>query len=235
MRDTTKPTHTLPKLRILVVGATRGTGRAAVQQLLEEGHHVTAFSRSAHKLDIESERLTLFSGDATNPADVERAVAGHDAVVVTLGITENPIRVRIVGPARTPIDVRSRGTENVIAAMRKHGVRRLVVQTTFGVGSTRGQLGFMDRMFFSLLLKPQIDDTEVQNEAVVQSDLDWVIAQPVHLTDDEAAPMPFVSTAGETANMKVSRSSVARFLAQAATSPTYVRRSVAVSGAEAVR
>lgn len=235
MQDTTKPKQTLPKLRVLVVGATRGTGRAAVQQLLDEGHRVTAFSRSAHKLDIESERLSLFSGDATSPADVERAVAGHDAVVVTLGIAENPIRVRIVGPARTPIDVRSRGTENVIAAMRKHGVRRLVVQTTFGVGSTRDQLGLLDRMFFSLLLKPQIDDTEVQNQAVVQSDLDWVIAQPVHLTDDDDASMPFLSTAGETGNMKVSRSSVARFLAQAATSPTYVHRSVAVSGAEAAR
>lgn len=235
MNNTNKPSHSPAKLRILVVGATRGTGRATVKQLLEEGHHVTAFSRSAHALDIESPRLSLCSGDAMNPADVERAVAGHDAVVVTLGITENPLRVRLLGPARTPIDVRSRGTDNVIAAMRKHGVRRLVVQTTYGVGSTRDQLGLMDRLFFSLLLEPQIADTEIQNEAVLHSDLDWVIAQPVHLTDDDDAPMPFLSTSGETGNMKVSRSSVARFLAQAATTPGYVRRSVAVSGAEVVR
>ncbi len=235
MQNTTKPTYTRSKLRILVVGATGGTGRGTVKRLLEEGHHVTAFSRTPHKLDIESNQLSFVSGDAMNLEDVEGAVAGHDAVVVTLGITENPIRVRLVGPAHTPIDVRSRGTQNVIAAMRKHGVPRLVVQTTFGVGSTRDQLGFMDRMLFSLLLKPQIEDTEVQNEIVLQSGLDWVIAQPVHLTDDDEAPMPFLSAAGETGNMKVSRSSVARFLAQATTSPVYVRSSVAVSGAEAVQ
>ena len=230
-----QPTNTPSKLRVLVVGATRGTGRATVEQLLADGHLVTAFSRSADKLDIESDRLRLVSGDAMNPADVEAAVAGHDAVVVTLGISDNPLRVRLVGPKRTPLDVRSRGTENVIAAMRKHGVRRLVVQTTFGVGATRGRLGFMDRMFFALLLKPQIADTEIQNEAVVTSDLDWVIAQPVHLTDDAQDSMPLLSAEGETGKMKVSRSSVARFLSQAATSSTYVGRSVAVSGAEGLQ
>ena len=231
-RDTTnRDTHA--SLRILVVGATRGTGRATVRRLLDDGHHVTAFSRSAERLDLASERLTLRSGDALDPTDIDRAVAGHDAVVVTLGITENPLRVRLVGPARTPIDVRSRGTANVIAAMRTHGVRRLVVQTSYGVGPTRDRLRFVDRMFFALLLRPQIADTEVQEQTVTSSDLDWVIAQPVHLTDDEDAPMPFLSTEGDTGGTKVSRASVARFLARAATDAGYVRRSVAVSGAVA--
>lgn len=235
MDQATQKPDTPSNLRILVVGATRGTGRATVKRLLDEGHHVTAFSRSADKLDIRSDRLRILCGDAMNPEDVERAVAGHDAVVVTLGITENPARVRFVGPSRTPIDVRSQGTANVIAAMRKLGTRRLVVQTTYGVGATRDRLGFMDRMFFALLLKPQIEDTEVQNEAVVSSDLDWVIAQPVHLTDDDHDAMPFLSTEGKTGRMKVSRASVARFLAKVATSPSYTRSSVAVSGAEVPR
>lgn len=224
--------HAPSSLRILVVGATRGTGLATVKQLLELGHRVTAFSRSASSLDLQSDRLRLHDGDATNAEDVGAAVEGHDAVVVTLGISDNPLRVRLVGPKRTPLDVRSRGTANVIAAMRKHGVRRLVVQTTFGVGATRDRLGWMDRMFFTLLLKPQIDDTEIQNRAVITSELDWVVAQPVHLTDDAQSPMPFLSAEGETGAMKVSRGSVARFLAQAATSADYLGRSVAVSGAQ---
>ncbi len=225
-------TDTPSNLRVLVVGATRGTGRAAVQRLLDDGHLVTAFSRNADKLDIQSDRLRRVSGDALNPRDLETAVAGHDAVIVTLGISDNPVRVRLVGPKHTPLDVRSRGTANVIAAMQLHGVRRLVVQTTFGVGTTRDRLGLLDRLFFALLLKPQIDDTELQNAEVVASDLDWVIVQPVHLTDDHKDPMPFVSTAGETGKMKVSRSSVARFLSQAAASSSYLHQSVTVSGSE---
>ena len=46
--------------------------------------------------------------------------------------------------------------------MGTHGVRRLVVQSSFGVGETRGRLRLQERLFFSLLLKPQIVDTEVQ-------------------------------------------------------------------------
>lgn len=219
--------------KVLVVGATGGTGRAAVEALLAEGHRVTAFSRHAESMEIDSERVTLLNGDATDFEDVERAVAGHDAVIVTLGITENPIRVRLLGAARTPNDVRSAGTRNVIAAMRKHGVRRLVVQSSYGVGETRGSLRWIERLFFGLLLKPQIADTEVQELVVRESGVDWVLAQPVHLTDEDLDQMPFASTEGQVRDWKISRKGVARFLALATQAPEYVGQSVALSGAGA--
>jgi hypothetical protein len=142
--------------------------------------------------------------------------------VVALGIQENPLRVRLLGPARTPIDVRSAGTRHVIAAMRTHGVRRLVVQSSYGVGPTRDRLRWIDAAFFSLVLKPQIADTELQEQSVRSSDLDWVVAQPVHLTDALDDALPFASTRGETRAMSVSRRSVGRYLAQAVVSPSLV-------------
>ena len=216
--------------KVLVVGASGGTGRATIDALLKRGHRVTAFSRHAESLEIDSDRVTLHNGDATNPDDVDRAVAGHDAVIITLGITENPIRVRLFGAAKTPNDVRSAGTRNVIAAMQKHGVRRLVVQSSYGVGETRGSLRWLDRMFFGLLLKPQIADTEVQELEVRESGVDWVLAQPVHLTDDESPEMPFASAEGQVREWKISRKGVAEFLAFAAQAPEYVGQSVALSG-----
>lgn len=217
-------------LKILVVGATGGTGRATIQQLAAEGHQVTAFSRHADAVATGSELITAFAGDATNPDDVDRAVRGHDAVIVTLGIAENPIRVRLLGTARTPIDVRSVGTRNVIAAMRKHGVHRLVVQSSYGVGETRDKLRWIDSLFFGVLLKPQMADTEVQEIDVRDSGVEWVLAQPVHLTDDDTDDMPFTSATGEVRDWKISRRGVARFLAQAAQRPDYVGQSVALSG-----
>lgn len=216
--------------QILVVGATGGTGRATIAELVQQGHQVTAFSRNAEALAETSELVTAFNGDATNPEDLDRAVPGHDAVIVTLGIAENPFRVRLFGTARTPIDVRSAGTRNVIAAMQKHGVRRLVVQSSYGVGESRSKLRFVDSLFFSLLLKPQIADTEVQELEVRDSGVDWVLAQPVHLTDDDADDMPFASAEGEVREWKISRKSVARFLASAIQAPEHVGRSVALSG-----
>jgi putative NADH-flavin reductase len=217
-------------MKILVIGATGGTGRAVVAQLLAEGHHVTAFGRHPERAGERSERLSLEAGDALNASEVERAVVGKDAVVVTLGISENPLRVRFFGPKHTPIDVRSAGTRHVIAAMQRHGVRRLVVLSSYGVADTRSQLRLADRMFFDLILKPQIADTEKQYHEVAASGLDWVLVQPVHLTDGAEAELPFASTSGQTEVLKVSRKSVARFLAMATVRSDYVRHSVSLSG-----
>lgn len=216
--------------KVLVVGASGGTGREAVARLMADGHTVTAFSRHADQLGEAFEGLLTVNGDATDQDAVDHAVAGQDVVVVTLGIAENPIRVRLLGPSRTPADVRSRGTRNVITAMRRNGVDRLIVQSTFGVGETRDLLGFSDRLFFRFILKPQVADTEAQEDAVKQSGLDWVLVQPVHLADGGVAAEPAISTSGQTREMTVDRSSVARFLAGAVRDPQFTHTTVTVSG-----
>jgi uncharacterized protein YbjT (DUF2867 family) len=205
--------------RFLVVGASRGVGAAVVERLLAEGHEVTALSRSPL---AKRPRLNPLAGDATSSSDVTLAVAGQDAVIVTLGITESPVRVRLLGPRATRIDVRSVGTQHVVDAMRARGVRRLVVLTSYGVGATRDRLGVGDRLLFALLLRPQIEDTAAQERIVTASGLDWTLAQPVHLTDADDDALPFASRDGDTHHMDVSRRSVARFLAEAATSPSHL-------------
>src|SRR5687768_11251415 len=118
-------------MKILVVGATGKTGRRVVERLVAEGHEVTGFARRPEALADLAVRAVR--GDACEPVDVERAVRGQDAVVVALGITENPLAVRLRGSTGTRLDVRSAGTRNVVEAMRRHGVRKLAVLTTFGV------------------------------------------------------------------------------------------------------
>jgi len=95
---------------------------------------VTAFSRHAQALGPVPGQLRAINGDATDPAAVDRVVRGQQAVIVTLGISENTLRVRWLGSTGTPMGVRSQGTRNVITAMRQHGVGKLVVQTSYGVG-----------------------------------------------------------------------------------------------------
>ncbi len=221
--------------KVLVIGATGGSGVAAVQNLLARGCQVTAFARRPEALTHlqadpqTSGRLTLMAGDAMNPADIDRAMPGHDAVVVTLGIRENPVQVRLRGSAHTAMNVRSQGTRHVIDAMHRHGVRKLVAQTTFGAGDTRGKLPLVYKLIFSLLLKPQIADTERQEEAVRASGLDWVLAQPVNLTDDDVIDRPLMSPEGAYRSMKIARQQVGQFLADAAMSARFNRMSVALS------
>jgi uncharacterized protein YbjT (DUF2867 family) len=216
-------------MRVLVVGATGGSGRAAVDALVADGHEVTAFARGAGTALGGRAGVRAVDGDVQVAADVERAVRGQDAVVVTLGISEHPLRVRLLGSARTALDVRSRGTRTVVAAMRTHGVRRLVVQSSYGVGETRARLPLSSRLVFALLLRPQIADHERQEAVVRDSGLDWVLAQPVYLTDgDEPAAC---STDGTVEQWRVSRRAVGAVLAEAATGATPGGSCLAVSGA----
>lgn len=214
---------------VLVVGATGGSGRAAVEALLAAGHAVTAFSRHADRLPLRHPRLRCVNGDAMQPAEVDAVVRGHGAVVVTLGIADDALRVRLTGRASTALDVRSAGTRHVIAAMQRHGVRRLVVQSSYGVGPTRDRLPFVYRLMFALLLKPQIADTERQEAAVRASGLDWVIVQPVNLDDRHAGGELLASAEGVVGSMKVARRQVGRFLAEAVRQAQWVGRSVALS------
>lgn len=222
-------------MRLLIVGATGGSGRAAVAAALEAGHAVTAFSRRASEIASRCPRLRKLDGDVLDPDALARAVHGQDAVIVTLGITEHPVRVRLRGSRGTPLDVRSRGIASVVAAMQQHGVRRLVVQSSYGVGETRQCVGLQERLVFALLLKPHIDDHERQEAIVRASGLDWTIVQPVNLTDDTVLSLPFASTEAETRGMKVARSSVGRYLVHAVEDDTTIGRSVALSGRAAAR
>lgn len=222
-------------MKVLVVGASSGSGLATTRALLARGCEVTGFARRPGPLPAQPGRLTWCLGDATCAADLDRALPGHAAVVVTLGIPESALRVRLMGSARTPMDVRSRGTQQVIHAMRRHGVSRLVVQTSFGVGATRDRLPLLYRLMFALLLRPQIQDTERQEQAVRASGLQWVLVQPVNLTDDPGTVPPFVSEEGDYRSLKVGRRQVGEFLAEAALNGGHRGATVVLSGGMAAR
>jgi uncharacterized protein YbjT (DUF2867 family) len=212
-------------MHVVVIGATGGSGRAAVRALQTHGHEVTAFARRASVLP----GVRTVDGDVTVPDDVDRAVRGQDAVVVTLGISESPLQVRLRGSSGTPGDVRSRGTAELVRAMRERGVPRLVVQSSYGVGPTRDRLPLSSRLVFAALLRPQIADHERQEEHVRASELAWTIVQPVHLTDgtEEATCSP----TGDVEGWRVSRSAVGEVLAGVAADPGMAGTTLAVSGA----
>src|SRR6185295_740494 len=105
-----------PPSRVLILGATGGTGRQLVQQALDRGLSVTALARDPSRLRIEHPRLKVIQGDVLDERSVDAAVRGQDAVVSALG------HKRYFRPTR----ILSDGTRNVVRAMEAHGVRRLV-------------------------------------------------------------------------------------------------------------
>jgi uncharacterized protein YbjT (DUF2867 family) len=215
-------------MKVLVVGASRGTGAALVGELAQRGHLVTAYARQARGDD---ERVRYVAGDVLDQEALGKAMIGQDAVAVTLGIPDNPFRVRVTRRASSPLDVRSRGTAGVLAAMREHGVPRLAVQSTYGIGDTYAQLPLGLKAFFSLAIRPQVDDHERQEDLVRTSGLEWTIVRPTVLRDEPTTDAPYVGSDERPPSMRVSRRQVARVLADALEQDALVGRVLTVSEA----
>lgn len=160
--------------RILVIGATGGTGRHLVTQALERGYEVTALVRSPSKLAIEHPRLRVLKGNVLDPASVDAAVQGQDAVVSALG------HKRFPGPS----SILSEGTRNLIQSMEANGVRRFVCETSLGIGSSAGRMGLQYTFFVLPIILPfYFYDKTRQERLIAASSLDWVIVRPSALTD----------------------------------------------------
>ncbi|CAH2602213.1 NAD(P)H-binding protein [Rhodovastum atsumiense] len=216
-------------MRILVFGATGGTGRAVVGTLLAAGHAVTAFVRDPAALP-PLPGLGVASGDAMRLADVAPAVAGQDAVVVSLGITQRQGGLVPRMPRGGPPYVCEAGTANVIAAMQAAGVARLVCVTAFGVGDTRDAVSLPFRIIFRLFMRALMADKERQEVLVKASGLDWTLVQPVGLTDQPASGRWVASTDGRIGRSTVSRVDLGAFIAEEVTARRHLHETVVFSG-----
>ncbi len=158
-------------MRLLVFGATGGTGRALLTQGLEQGHQVTAFVRNPAALEARP-GLTIVEGDVTDAAAVGHGVTGHEAVLSALG------------PRGGQYGVLPGGVQNIVAAMSQAGVMRLIHVSSFGVGDSREQMGWVARQIVvPLFLRKALDEKEIEEGIIRASDLDWIIARPGGLED----------------------------------------------------
>ena len=211
-------------MKILIVGASKGTGAEAVKIALERGHDVTAFARTPGKLAIERPELTKLAGDFHDRESIGRAVRGHNAVIVTAMATS-------LKAFKNNPNYFSQGTAHTIEAMREHGVRRLVVLSAWGVGDSRKLVNFLvDTLMISLLLRAPYEDHERQEKRVRESGLDWVIARPTRLTNGPARTRYVKKTGLEPVPLSISRADAADFLVTAVEVDTWVHQAVQLGG-----
>lgn len=205
-------------MHIALFGATGGTGYQIAKQALAAGHHVTALLRPTSNLELAESRLSIITGDVLNQSDVARTLLDADAVVVSLGNTKH-----------NPSDVVSQGTANIVRAMQKQNLRRLLVITSLGVGDSRKQVPFAFRVISATMLRGVMRDKEKQEEIVRASNLDWTIIRPGGLTD---GPATGTYTAGVEKSItagQVARADVAAFVLQQLNDKTYVHAAPAIT------
>ncbi|RBI86277.1 NAD(P)-dependent oxidoreductase [Rhodosalinus halophilus] len=204
--------------RILVIGASRGIGLQVVRQGLDRGLRIRAMARSAEQMADEGERLDRFAGDATDPADLARALDGQEAVILALGVPPG------LGFVYRPVTLFSRATEALVPLMEAQGPRRLLAVTGFGAGDSEAAISTLERLPFRAIMGRAYDDKTRQEAAIRASALDWTIARPGILTNGpRTSRYKVLVEPSEWRNGMISRADVAEFLLDAAQTGGYLR------------
>ncbi|UFS96683.1 NAD(P)-dependent oxidoreductase [Nocardia huaxiensis] len=161
-------------MNIVVFGANGPTGRLLAEQALAAGHRVAAVTRKPEAFPLQHDRLEVIGADVFDPAAVAAAVAGRDAVVSVLGVPFG----------KEAITTYSRGIGNIAAAMKVHGVDRLVAVSSSAVDPhPYPDAGFV----FNRILQPYVvkvmgktlyEDLVRMENLIRATDLEWTIVRP---------------------------------------------------------
>ena len=160
-------------MKLVVLGATGGTGIEIVRQAIERGHSVTAFVRSPERLEGLRDRIEIRRGNLLSGPELENVLDGQDAVLSAFGpripVSKNEKNLlRDFAAALTP-------------AMLRVGVKRIVVESVAFL--------FKDSIFpptyiLGKLLFPSIVTDAGAMERIFQmSQLEWTLVRPPELTN----------------------------------------------------
>jgi putative NADH-flavin reductase len=207
-------------MKLLVLGATGGTGIEIVRQAIERGHSVTAFVRSPERLEPFGDHITVRQGNLLNPVELEPVIKGHEAVLSGFG-------------PRLPV---SKADANLLrqfggaltGAMPKAGVKRVVVESVAFLfkDSIIPPAYLLGRLLFPSI----VADASAMEKLFQNSGLEWTIARPPELTDKpytgkyrvrEGHLPPF--------GFKISRADVADFMIKAAENRSSLGKIVGIS------
>jgi putative NADH-flavin reductase len=207
-------------MKLLVLGATGGTGLEMVREAIERGHSVTAFVRSPERLKPFGDHITVRQGNLLSAAELEPVIKGHEAVLSGFG-------------PRLPV---SKADANLLrqfggaltAAMPKAGVKRVVVESVAFLfkDSIIPPAYLLGRLLFPGI----VADASAMEELFQNSVLEWTIARPPELTDKPYTGKYRVREGHlPRFGFKISRADVADFMIKAAENRSSLGKIVGIS------
>ncbi|WP_353648226.1 NAD(P)H-binding protein [Nakamurella sp. A5-74] len=197
-------------MRIVVFGATGGTGSQVVRQAVAAGHEVTAVIRRSGALAAQ-QRLQVVVGALDEMDVVENAVRGQDVVISALGTDRK-------GPTTVCTDA----IGVILTAMRTQHLGRLLVVSAYGAADTH------DRSLYSRLLwamkGDSMRDKESMEALVRESEVDWTIVRPPALTNGPSTGAYRTGTDLPIGlRSRISRADLAGFLLRESAAPAFTK------------
>jgi putative NADH-flavin reductase len=214
------PPETRSSMKLVVLGATGGTGLEIVRKAIERGHSVTAFVRSPERLKPFHDRITVTHGDLLNSVELEHAIQGHDAVVSGFGP-----RIPV---SKADAKLLQQFAAALTSAMLRTKVRRVVVESVAFLfkDSIIPPAYLLGRMLFPGI----VADSAVMEDVLEKSRLDWTIVRPPELTDKPYTGNYRVREGHlPRFGFTISRADVADFMIKAVEDPSSIRKIVGIS------
>jgi putative NADH-flavin reductase len=209
-------------MKLTLLGATGGTGLQVLRQACAAGHDVVAVVRDTSRLPTGLPGLTAVTADVLDPSAIDEAVSGCDAVISAIGPR-----------GRGPTTVCADSAAAAVTAMRRHGVRRLIVVSNSGM-HTDDRDGPVTRWVAKpILVRVFADayaDMRRMEDLVVATDLDWTILRPPMLTDGAHTTRYRTEVGGNIrGGNRISRADLADRMLGCLTDPDTVRATVSVA------
>jgi len=194
----------MDKKKIALLGGTGQTGKEFLRQALAQNYQIKALVRTPAKVTETSPNLELVVGDVLNSGDVDKAVAGTDLVVSLFGHVKG-----------SPEWLQTQGTENIVAAMQKHQVPRVISLSGGGLPYEKDQPKFPDkaiRFIMKIAVPKVLNDAIRHAEVLKNSDVDWTIVRGPRLTNEPKRGDYRIGWVGVNAGTKVGRADLADFI-----------------------
>ena len=210
-------------MKVAIFGATGGAGRIMTRKALERGHEVTAATRNPSAIPWSHERLRVVEADVMRPEALDVAVEGQDAAITSVSV-RGALR-----EGRKPTTFFSKGTSNVIAAMKRQGVGRLVCISSSAVEPDPALGIVYGKIMRPLLFKEMYADMSRMEHEVRKSGLDWVIVRPSGLTVEPASGKYILGIDRIPKGWRIPREDVAEFVLDQLSDDRYLGRAVAIT------
>lgn len=212
-------------MNVLLIGATGFSGKEVLKELLSKKHSVTIITRNKSSVDSQQKQIKIIEGNVLDENLINQAIQNQDAVINCLGIGGK-------GNAK-PNSLVSDATRILVKSMEKYGVKRLICMSNVGAGDSYDfQPWIFTKVilpYFMKWLQVIIDDKNIMEPIIMNSNLDWTILRFPNILDKPPKGKIMTSFDGKELKMSITNKDLAKFMVNQLDDDSFVHKVPCVS------
>lgn len=206
-------------MKALIIGASGEGGKSITRKAISKKLDVIAYVRTPAKLEELQNQVLVIKGDLADVNNLRTAMQGVDVVISCVGAMDN-------SPAH--VETFKSGMENIISAMKSHGIKRLISingALTKLKGDKVGPYLKCMRWIIPKLIPQMILSNMAQYNVIAGSELDWTVIRAGKFKSKSSTGKLWIHPFEQKGfNWSVSKEDLGDFVISQTESKTYLRK-----------